>query len=253
MGRSPDPLGKLPFPEAWRVIRDHHNDHWEVRLRPAVNLIGYFLFPVGWHWSEFKSVTPHDFAPYEDTTRNSSNQGILWNRPRLKPALTRWKTGRSYRRGEAMKYLERTLVREDLPCFPRSMRNLALPDRGERPITRSLNRADFSQINVDQSTVGRMISQQIDVTIDANDLISLLVSRNETRGAPRKHNALEIERWCRSHLERNTPILRNSENLKATLINAACDWQGEKNADPAGPDQVRPIVDMLLREYTAEE
>lgn len=253
MGRLPDPINGLPFPEVWRKIRDHHKDHWEIRLRPAANLIGYYLFPVGWHWSEFKTLTKADKAPYEKPARDISNQKILLKRPLRKPALACWKAGRSYRKNAAKQYLEKILVRGDLKYFCGSMRNLALPNRGARPIKRTPNRTDFYEINVAYSTVGQMISQQVDISIDANDLVELLIKSTETRGAPSKYGVWAIERWCRNQLERNTSPLQKPSNLRASLINATCDWQGETNAEPAGPDQVRPIVDKLLLEYCIEE
>jgi|GEM_PF-4475486 hypothetical protein len=98
-----------------------------------------------------------------------------------------------------------------------------------------------------------MVSRQIDLKIDGNDLINHLKGQVEARGTEAKYNLLKIERWCRDHLERNTPVLKDAQNIKSILINAACDWQGEAEPNPAGPDQVRPIVTTLLLEYSAEE
>lgn len=133
------------------------------------------------------------------------------------------------------------------------MRNIAAPNHDTRPVDRALTSEDFAEIRVVHSTVGRMVSRQIDVKIDANDLIDHLKGQVETRGTETKYDLLKIERWCRDHLERNTPVLKDAKNIKATLINEACDWQGEAEPNPAGPDQVRPIVTALLQEYSTEE
>ena len=127
------------------------------------------------------------------------------------------------------------------------------PNRDPRPAIRNPNRADFSKMRVADSTVGRLTSEQFDLTIDACMLVDLLISATETRGAPRKHNSLEIERWCRNQLERNNSLLKEANNLRARLIDGACDWQGAKYLEPAGQDQIRPIVDRLLVEYGTEE
>lgn len=60
-------------------------------------------------------------------------------------------------------------------------------------------------------------------------LVDVLISDTETRGAPRKHNSLEIERWCRKQLERNNSFLTDAKNLRAQLIDKASDWQGREN------------------------
>ena len=253
MGRPPDRINKLAFPKVWREIEAYHEKHWEIRLRPATNLIGYFLFPIGWHWTEFRPLAAADKTPYEQAARENSSQGLPLKRPLRQPALERWKTGRRYRKNAAKDYLEKLLVRDDLNHFCNSVRNPALRNRDAGPVTRSLNRSDFSNIRVTASTVGRLTSEQFDLAVDAKGLISLLIEATETRGAPSKHNLLEIERWCRNHLERNTGLLNEAINMRATLINSACDWQGETYPEAAGPDQIRPIVDKLLLEYGCEE
>lgn len=253
MGRPPNRINNLAFPKVWHEIEAYHNKHWEIRLRPATNLIGYFLFPVGWHWTEFRSLTTEDRMPYEQLARENSSQGLPLKRPIRQPALIRWRTGRRFRQNVANKYLEKLLVRGDLKHFCNSVRNPALRNRDIRPVRRSLNRSDFSKMHVVGSTVGRLTSEQFDLTVDAKSLISFLVAATETRGAPSKYNLLEVERWCRNHLERNTGLLKETSNLRATLINGAWDWQGETYPVPAGPDQIRPIVDSLLTEYGYEE
>ncbi len=253
MGRPPSRINKLASPKVWREIKAYHEKHWEIRLRPAANLIGYFLFPVGWHWTEFRPLTEEDKMPYEQVARETSRQGLPLKLPIRQPALKRWQAGRTYRLCAATEYLEKLLVREGLKYFSHSVRNPALRNRDARTVTRSLNRSDFSNIRVLDSTVGRLTSEQFDLTVDAKGLVSLLIEATETRGAPNKHNLLEVERWCRNHIERNTELLRDTAKPKAVLINAASDWQGETHPEPAGPDQIRPIVDRLLREYDCEE
>ncbi len=253
MVRKPNPIDKLPFPEVWHSIKSFHKEHWGIRLRPATNLIEYYLFPVGWHWSEFVSRTDEDRMPYEAEARQLSDQGIALKRPVNKATNRMWKCGRDFRRHAATSYLEKLLVRDELKYFCSSVRNSALPNRDPRPATRNPNRADFSKMRVADSTVGRLTSEQFDLTIDACMLVELLVSVTETRGAPRKHNSLEIERWCRNQLERKNSFVKEPDNLRARLIDSACDWQGETQLEPAGQDQVRPIVDKLMAEYCAEE
>lgn len=253
MGRPPDRINKLAFPEVWREIETYHEKHWEIRLRPAANLIGYFLFPVGWHWTEFRPLKEKDKIPYEQVARETSRQGLPLKRPIRQPALKRWQAGCRFRQNAAKEYLEKLLVRDGLKHFCHSVRNPALHNRDTRPVRRSLNRSDFSKMHVVGSTVGRLTSEQFDLTVDAKGLVSLLVAATETRGAPSKHNLLEVERWCRNHLELNTGLLKETSNLRATLINRAWDWQGETYPEPAGPDQIRPIVDRLLTEYDCEE
>lgn len=253
MGRSPNPINKFPFPDVWREISDHHRDDWEVRLRPAANLIGYFLFPIGWHWTEYKPKTDQDKMPYELLAREASNLQIPLQRPLVKPASTRRRAGQSYRKAQVWRYLQKILVRGEVWCSYGPTRNIALPKRSARPIERIPTREDFEDVRIDTSTVGRLISRQIDVKLDANELLDLLSKKIETRGAKPTYDLLKIERWCRDKLERNTPILKDAKNLRATLIAAACDWHSETEIKPAGPDQVRPIVNDLLREYGAEE
>ncbi|ATN32986.1 hypothetical protein ACO34A_04120 [Rhizobium sp. ACO-34A] len=133
------------------------------------------------------------------------------------------------------------------------MRNIALPHREPQTVNRPLARDDFEEVHVANSTVGRLISRQIDIKIDSNDLIEHLIAQNETRGAPPAYDLNKIERWCRDQLERNVVLKGVTGELSATLINAASDWQGEIFMKPAGPDQIRPIVTRLLREYVNEE
>jgi hypothetical protein len=216
-------------------------------------LIGYYLFPVGWHWSEYEAHTDDDRMPYETEARQYSDQSTILKRPVNKATNRMWKNGRNFRRHAAKSHLEKLLVRDQLKSFCHSVHNPALPNRDPRPPTRSLNRSDFSKIRVATSTVGRLTSEQFDLTIDACMLIDVLISATETRGAPRKHNSLEIERWCRNQLERNNSFLTDAKNLRAQLIDIASDWQGRKHLEPAGPDQIRPIVDKLLIEYGCEE
>ncbi len=253
MGRPPDRINKLTFPKVWREIEAYHEKHWEIRLRPATNLIGFFLFPVGWHWTEFRPLTEEDKMPYERAARENSSHGLPLKRPLRQPALMRWQAGRRYRRYAATEYLEKLFVRDGLKHFCNSLRNPALRNRDSRPVTRSLNRSDFSKIRVVDSTVGRLTSEQFDLTVDAKGLVSMLIEATETRGAPNKHNLLEVERWCRNHIERNTDLMKETHKLRAALINRAWDWQGETYPEPAGPDQIRPIVDKLLIEYGCEE
>lgn len=250
---KPNPIDKLPFPEVWRRIKDFHKVHWDIRLRPGTNLIGYYLFPVGWHWSEFDSRTDEDQVPYEKEARQHSDQGIPLKRPVNKATNRMWKSGRTFRRHAAKSHLEKLLVRDELKCFCHSVRNPALPNRDPRPATRNPNRADFSRMSVADSTVGRLTSEKFDLTIDACMLVDLLITATETRGAPRKYNSLEIERWCRNELERNNSFLKEASNLRAQLIARACDWQGEKHLKLAGQDQIRPIVNRLMEEYGNEE
>lgn len=144
-------------------------------------------------------------------------------------------------------------MRGDVQYFHGPMRNIAAPSRDPRPIERSLNREDFEKLRIEHSTIGRMVSRQIDIKIDANDLIKHFKSEFETRGTKATYDLRKIERWCRDQLERNTPTLSDTMNLKATLIDAACDWHAEVDTKSAGPDQVRPLVNNLLREYVGEE
>lgn len=253
MGRPPSRINKLAFPKVWREIETYHEKHWEIRLRPAANLIGYFLFPVGWHWAEFRPLTEGDKMPYEKVAREASSQGLPLKPPIRQPALKRWQVGRTYRLNAATEYLEKLFVRDGLKHFCHSVRNPAIRNRDACPVPRSLNRSDFLRIRVADSTVGRLTSEQFDLTVDAKGLVSLLIEATETRGAPNKHNLLEVERWCRNHLERNTGLLKETSNLRATLINGVWDWQGEAYPEPAGPDQIRPIVNRLLTEYGCEE
>ncbi|QCI98798.1 hypothetical protein [Agrobacterium larrymoorei] len=253
MGGSRDAIDKLPFPSVWLTVREHHRDDWEIRLRPAANLIGYFLFPVGWHWSEFKALTDADKMPYEGMAREASNQEIPLKRPLMKPASVRYRAAGDHRRNVVHSFLQKILVRGDVRYFHGPMRNIALPHRGSQPVNRPLARDDFEEVRIANSTVGRMISRQIDVKVDAKDLIEHLIRQNETRGAPPAYDLNKIERWCRDQLERNAVLKDMTGELSATLINAASDWQGKIFTKPAGPDQIRPIVTRLLREYVNEE
>ncbi|WP_306141483.1 hypothetical protein [Roseibium sp. MMSF_3412] len=144
-------------------------------------------------------------------------------------------------------------MRNDVKYFLGQMRNIKAPGLGTKQIDRSLTIEDFDNICVRYSTVGRLVSRQIDLTVDAKDLIEYLANRIETRGAKTKYELYKVERWCRAQLESNTPILQDTTKVQAALINAACDWQGKVDAQPAGPDQVRPIVIELMREYKIEK
>lgn len=248
-----DPISKFSFPDVWREICDHHKDDWEIRLRPAANLIGYFLFPVGWHWTEFKALSNADKKPYESLAREASNFEFPLKRSLRKPATARRKTARKYRKAQVTGHLHKILMRSDVRYFHGPMRNIAAPNRDARPVERTLTSEDFADVRIEHSTVGRMISRQIDIKIDANDLIKHLKGEFETRGTKATYDLRKVERWCRDQLERNTPTLSSTTNLKATLLDAACDWHAEVASKSAGPDQVRPLVNNLLLEYLGEE
>ena len=77
MGRKPDPLKSLPFPELWNEIRRYHKQQcWTARLRVAANLIGFWQFPVGWCWTEYKVLTEHDRTDYEKDAQQVSRCGL---------------------------------------------------------------------------------------------------------------------------------------------------------------------------------
>lgn len=253
MGRPPDPINKTPFPEVWRTIKQYHQEEWEIRLRPAANLVGYFLFPVGWHWTEYRALTDVDTTLYEQYVRSNSELGFPFKRTRRSPASRRYKAAQKFRKDKVEQHIRKNLVRGEVRYSAGRMKNLHLRNPTAKPLNRDLVREDFEILEIEHSTVGRLLSYQIEVHVDAEELIKDLVGRVETRGADPKYNLLKIERWCRSQLETNSPTLSEQNNLKSTLIKAACDWYAKIYRAPAGDDQVRPIVDRLILEYTSEQ
>lgn len=115
--------------------------------------------------------------PYETTAREASNFEFPLKRPFRKPASLMRKRAREYRRDHVTRHLRKILMRHEVRYFLGQMRNIKAPELGTKQIDRDLTIEDFDNIYVTDSTVGRLVSRQIDLRIDAKDLIEYLAKK----------------------------------------------------------------------------
>jgi len=252
MGRPPRPIGRMPFRDVWTTIERRHNIEWKIRLRPAANIIGFNLFPVGWRWTEFTPLTPDDSTDYEAVALELSSCGLPLPASRSPTAAI--DAGRSYRREKTTECLARILARSEVRAYHGRQKNIAAPVYGSHLPDRPPNSTDYERISVEHSTIGSLVSRQYETWVDAPQLIGHLLNGLETRGAPQKHDRLRIERWCRNVFESgDVPVTQGS---RAELTARCLDWLATTSGDAdqiAGEAQVRPIISQLLVEYASAQ
>ena len=111
--------------------------------------------------------------------------------------LTYAEEGTLYRRIRVRRYLRRYVTRGEIRSF---LEPEAIDHEGRTEPYRRPKDLDYERLNVERSTIGKQDHWQTKITIDAIQLIDILMNE-ETRGRPSKSDLGEIERKLRQLIE----------------------------------------------------
>jgi hypothetical protein len=249
MGRKPDPFTKVPFAKLWNEIRLYHKQqHWDAPLRVAANLIGFWQFPVGWCWTEYKSFSEHDGTNYEAKAKQQARCGL--GLPRSTPDKSGSEAnqnGRRYRRRLVERALLQLIERKVVRVYRR--RRLYSEGKNEPdfvPLGQIEPNQELRKLSVERSTIGFTLSMNEYRVVDALDLMDGLASQIETRGRPLKHNWLKFERWCRDEIEATGNPKSGASLADKGMIAYSKDLP--KNTIP-NKTKAEEITSKLIREY----
>ncbi|WP_176251155.1 hypothetical protein [Sulfitobacter sp. HGT1] len=201
-------------------------------MRPAANLIGFYLYPWGWDGREFKALTDKDKMPYEDNIFRDSRSS--------KTALR----GRKSRRTHVQELLFQWTRREEIKW------NLYGDTGSHSAQSPRQNLNLIPRIYINESILGRHNTVGYQVTVDALSLIDRIMKNDDTRGAKSKYDAASIEEFLREQIESCSSV------KKVTLINSYLDHASDQSAtgnDLPSKDTVGNYVDDLWAEYKREE
>jgi hypothetical protein len=255
MGRQPHPVKKLPFSELWNEIRLYHGQqHWNARLRVAANLIGFWQFPVGWCWTEYKVITQDDRTLYESEAKQKARCGLdvrpsASNKNEEQKGSEAKLNGRRYRRKQVEQSLQRLIEREEIKLY---RGKLVFPEARHDPflgpmMARQIDPYERLLLHIEASSIGSPIWKRTYCEVDALNLLDWIVKQIEARGRPPIYNWLKFERWCRDEIEVNgIPPTRASLAEKAMIA-----YSSEFRKDTI-PDkkQAEQTVSRLLQEYS---
>jgi hypothetical protein len=249
MGRPPGLWKDIPHPDFWKEVKRLHEHEPRVRLRPAANLIGIFIFPYGWLTTEFDPIVDEDTCEFEKFWRKNFRQRVSGRSPFGKKAA---RHARGYRRREVEAILKRNLKREMIRYECLHIYNPKAPAYGQKPPEYPINPIEFERMNVELSTVGRLVSRQHVIRIDVEDLLNCLIEECETRGKKATINRGHAEHLARKLIETWQPSSERAITKQA-IIDAVADpvtgLPGTSDGDVASSDQVRSVINKLWPEY----
>ena len=242
MGRPPDKLKAFLRRGHWNEIKVFHDSEYKITLRAAANLLGYFRFPVGWQWTEFKPLSQTSFLDYEMTFAKEAGRPIASN-------FKNWKVGRKYRRNSVKSELTRLVQRKEIVSYLGRMKVNQQPSRGTRSITQNVPDIEFEHLQIGHSTIGISRGWKYEIWIDAPSLFTYFLEQTEHRGRKLEFNNDAAERFARSKIEAS----ENESLTQARVKNATMDFVDSEfpsdDGDVVTEDQFRPIIEDLWSEY----
>lgn len=213
------------------------------------------MFPFGWTCSEYVVLDSEDQFPYEVRLQSASRPTFLAGSVGHSPD-TAWQAGVGNRRSKVEDILKSWLRFGSVQSiFGYRRKNIKVKSDPWRDYGQPASKEDFDHINVEHSTIGRLVSRQIEVWVDPVSLTENIFVETERRGAKEKINWGAIEAWCRDEIEAGRPS-RDCQGRRQ-LVNAAADWYSSLPNAPAdialSNDQVAKRMAPLFDEYEFEK
>lgn len=252
MARKLDPLSKLPNSEFWKNIKIFHkrDELPHINLRPAANLVGLFLFPYGWRWSEYEVKDGADRYDYERDAKTASHLTVEEDRSSF--GQQRAICASRFRRRAAEDLIKSFLGRGALNYAVYYSFDPRSSDSRCKDSLYPINPAEFERLNVERSFVGMGVGKKYFIRVDAINLIELLIVEHERRGAQRKFERAVVEPMARRFIESWEP-----STMRDVTYAAAMSWVsgevaqqgGVAGSEPLSDDQLRPLFRELWLEY----
>ena len=153
-------------------------------LRPALNLVGFVKYPIGWSWDECESIyKKDDYFAYEAEARRAAIGNCQLQTVVNAHVMKRIKRGKSRRRIVARDLLEDALVFESVISTPGNF--LSVSEQGkpkERQRERAVTARDFDCTFEKYSCVGPNRREMIQITLDASSVLKFVRGLIEVRG-----------------------------------------------------------------------
>lgn len=223
-------------------------------LRPALNLVGFAKYPIGWSWDECESIyKKDDYFAYETEARRSAICDCQLQTVVNAHVMKRIKRGRLRRRIVARDLLEDALVSGSVTSAPGNFLSInrqgkPIERQRERPVTAS----DFDCTFEKYSCVGPNRREMIQITLDASSMLKFVRGLIETRGTETKYDYIGMERYCRQLIETGHPDFDGTDADFSIVRKALDDWSAKNAPDPnkiPDRDQLRPLIEQLKVEY----
>jgi hypothetical protein len=246
VGQLPKNINGTPFPTLWKEIWEHHTGAFSIRLRPAANLIGHHLFPIGWKWLEYVPLSQQDAMPYEANALATIGCDMPSIEPKSESALQAIRAGIESRKQKVEPLLRRLIARKEVRYFARGRAFPRVePEEGDPP-NRPFDIRDFEWLDVSKSTMGARLYDRVHVELDALGLIERLIALTETRGRKERYPWKQIERHARVIIESEGLPAKNA-SLEQVLNKFVSDKHPGFLEPPSS--KLQDLVSSLRAEY----
>ena len=168
--------------------------------------MGFWLFPNGWHWTEFHALTPADRCEYEQYGDAATSRDFFVEIHEAADSAGRLasENGSRYRRQVSRTRLAALLYRGIVSHYFESDKYIHPDAKRQRPIdpAKRFFLKDYESMHVERSTIGgATIYQGRETFVDAPKLIEHILSSLETRGRPKIGLWHEVEFEARKVIE----------------------------------------------------
>jgi len=177
----------------WKQVRAYHQTEYLLTLRNAANLVGFWLFPVGWTWHEYERWLEEPLS-YE--SKASKVRYLHLDLPNCPAANDRTSCSRAeaYRMTQVEKYVLRFINRLEIS-------NVLYDGEGNPSAFLENLRHSVKWLHV-QGGYLRYGKRIAGCFVDALALLDVIdQARKEAKPKAAKYNWLVIERWVRNHIE----------------------------------------------------
>ncbi len=212
----------------------------------AANLIGFFEFPYGWTWDEYRSLSREDSASYEENARKTLRDILTaeTNTARDDRLIT---NAKHFRRHRAEHILRKAFDRGSTRIYEGSLAVPDAPSEFGRKV-QPLDAKDRQVFRIEESQIGfRQWSRRV-CLVDAIDLIEMLESSHEKRGTPKRFDHASIELWLRRSIEACGVPVNGAERIRALQEWYAAKLDREGREPPE--KHCRETLTRLGKEYS---
>jgi hypothetical protein len=181
----------------WSRICDAAEEQFAIRLRPALNIIGFTMFPVGWSWTECRP-RPANALPFESDAEELGLLKVEPPAPQTKEGLQALRRSNRYRLAQAEHRLQRFIYRREVRVILITANGTKrdIDDRTRLDPTLSL---DPKKDRLSVTRKKRRISWGFET--DALDLVKALETKLPWNGNNTVNDWLRLERFLRELFE----------------------------------------------------